>query len=93
MCLCLRRLEIPEAMQKKHGYAPLGAADGPVKTAIFSGNNARLYNINPKKAMLEIKGDRFAAMKANYDKNGPEPSHTRYGYVVPNGPIDHSVFA
>ena len=28
----LRRLEIPEAMQKKFGYAPLGAADGPVKT-------------------------------------------------------------
>ena len=27
----LRRLEIPEAMQKKFGFAPLGAADGPVK--------------------------------------------------------------
>jgi len=26
------RLEIPEAMQKKFGFAPLGAADGPVKT-------------------------------------------------------------
>ena len=88
----LRRLEIPEAMQKKFGYAPLGAADGPVKTAIFGDNNARLYNIQPKKAMLDIKGDRFAMMKAEYEKNGPEPSNTRYGYVVPNGPIDHSVF-
>ena len=66
----LRRLEIPEAMQKKFGYAPLGAADGPVKTAIFGGNNARLYNIEPKKAMLDIKGDRFALMKAEYEKNG-----------------------
>ena len=50
----LRRLEIPEAMQKKHGFAPLGPADGPVK---------------------------------------PEPSNLRYGYVVPNGPVDYSLFA
>ena len=34
----LRRLEIPEDMQKKYGFKPLGPADGPVKTAIFSGN-------------------------------------------------------
>jgi uncharacterized protein len=88
----LRRLEIPEAMQKKYGFAPLGDAQGPVKTAIFADNNARLYNINPKKAMLELKGDRFAMMKAEYEKAGPEPSHTRYGYVVPDGSIDHSVF-
>jgi hypothetical protein len=89
----LRRLEIPEAMQKKFGYAPLGAADGPVKSAIFGGNNARLYDIQPKRAMLELKGDRFAMMKAEYEKAGPEPSNTRYGYVVPTGSMDHSVFA
>ena len=67
----LRRLEIPEDMQKKFGFAPLGAADGPVKTAIFGGNNARLYNIQPKRAMLDLKGDRFALMKAEYEKAGP----------------------
>ena len=39
----LRRLEIPEDMQKQYGFQPLGAADGPVKTAILGGNNARLY--------------------------------------------------
>jgi hypothetical protein len=89
----LRRLEIPEVMQKKYGFAPLGDARGPVKTAIFADNNARLYNIEPKKAMLELRGDRFAMMKAEYDKGGAEPSNTRYGYVIPNGPIDHSVFA
>src|ERR1700756_4714687 len=50
---CLRRLEIPEAMQKKYGFAPLGDALGPVKTAIFGGNNARLYGVNAKKAMLD----------------------------------------
>ena len=48
-------------MQKKYGFAPLGAADGPVKTAIFGGNNARLYDIEPKRAMLELRRDRFAA--------------------------------
>jgi hypothetical protein len=47
----------------------------------------------PKRAMLELKGDRFAVMKAEYEKAGPEPSNTRYGYVVPNGTMDHSVFA
>jgi hypothetical protein len=43
--------------------------------------------------MLDIKGDRFAMMKAEYEKAGPEPSNTRYGYVVPTAPIDHKVFA
>ena len=80
-------------MQKKFGYAPLGPADGPVKSAIFGGNNARLYNIQPKRAMRDISGDRFAMMKTEYEKAGPEPSNTRYGYVVPNRPIDHSLFA
>ena len=45
-------------MQKKHGFAPLGAADGPVKTAIFGGNNAKLYGIDPKRAMLDLGSDR-----------------------------------
>jgi uncharacterized protein len=80
-------------MQKKFGYEALGPADGPVKTAIFGGNNAKLYNIQPKRAMLEIKGDHFALMKAEYEKAGPEPSNVRYGYVVPDGAIDHAVFA
>ena len=80
-------------MQKQFGFAPLGSADGPVKTAIFGDNNARLYGIQPKRAMLDISGDRYAMMKAEYEKAGPEPSHTRYGYVVPKGNVDHTLFA
>jgi hypothetical protein len=80
-------------MQKKHGYAPLGPANGPVKTAIFGGNNAKLYGIDPKRAELELRRDRFAALKAEYEKAGPERSNMRYGYVVPTGPVDYSVFA
>jgi hypothetical protein len=67
----LRRLEIPEDMQKKHGFAPLGDAQGPVKTAIFGGNNAKLYNIQPKRAMLELKKDRITAWKEEYETFTP----------------------
>ena len=53
----LRRLEIPEDMRKKHGFAPLGAADGPVKSAIFAGNAAQHYKLDPKKAQIAIDAD------------------------------------
>jgi predicted TIM-barrel fold metal-dependent hydrolase len=87
----LRRFEIPEDMQKKYGYAPLGPADGAVKTTMFGGNNARLYNIEPKKAELEFKDDKLSRIKADYAKNGAEPSNLRYGYVAE--PVaDYSVF-
>jgi predicted TIM-barrel fold metal-dependent hydrolase len=89
----LRRLEIPEDMQKKYGFQPLGPADGPVKSQIFGLNNAKLYNIQPKRAMLELSRDRYAALKAEYEKEGPARSNMRYGYVVPNVPVDHSLFA
>jgi len=87
----LRRLEIPEDMQKKHGFAPLGDAQSPVKSAIFGGNNAKLYNIQPRRAMLELRKDRITAWKEEYEKEGPTPSNMRYGYVA--GPVDHSLFA
>ncbi len=80
----LRRLEIPEEMQKQFGFAPLGSATGPVKTAIFGDNNARLYNIDVKKTRGELRQDRFAQLKHDYDRAGPEPSNMRYGYVHPS---------
>jgi uncharacterized protein len=87
----LRRFDIPEDMQKKYGYAPLGPATGPVKSAIFGDNNAKLYDIEIKKTDLELKKDKLSVMKAEYDKQGREPSNLRYGYVAE--PIaDYSVF-
>jgi len=77
----LRRLEIPEEMQKKHGFKPLGPADGPVKTAIFGGNNARLYNYKPKQ-MTELEHDQIAAWKELYDKHGGGRTNLAYGYVL-----------
>ncbi|MBZ0154853.1 MAG: amidohydrolase [Alphaproteobacteria bacterium] len=41
----LRRLEIPQDMQKKFGYKPLGPADSDVKRKIFGRNAAALYKI------------------------------------------------
>jgi len=78
----LRRLEIPEDMQKQYGFAPLGGPTGPVKTAVFSGNNMRLYGVQKRTDL----GDRFAAMKEEYLKNGAARSNLRYGYVRKPGP-------
>jgi predicted TIM-barrel fold metal-dependent hydrolase len=75
----MRRLEIPEDMQKQNGFSPLGAADGPVKKAIFADNGLRVFGY-AKRADL-ARPDRFTIMKAEYDKNGPSPSNLRYGYV------------
>ena len=77
----LRRLEIPEDMQKKHGFAPLGAADGLVKSAIFAGNSARLYKVHIQAALGAITTDKIAAIKAEYVAMGGMRSNTRYGYV------------
>lgn len=76
----LRRLEIPEDMRKTHGFAELGPADGPVKNAIFGGNNARLYGLEQAEADA-VMADRFAALRSDYLAAGPSPSNRRYGYV------------
>jgi hypothetical protein len=78
----MRRLEIPEDMQKKHGFKPLGPADGPVKKAIFGGNTARLYNLKPKIAQHGITMDKIAAIKAEYLAAGGARTNARYGYVA-----------
>jgi uncharacterized protein len=76
----LRRLEIPEDMRKKHGFAELGPADGPVKRAIFGETSARMYKYEIKKAGLER--DRLTAAKADYAAAGGGRSNLRYGYVT-----------
>jgi uncharacterized protein len=75
----MRRLEIPEEMQKKYAFAPLGAADGPVKNGILGENGLRIFGYN-KKTELD-KPDRFAEIKAEYQRLGPSRSNLRYGYM------------
>jgi predicted TIM-barrel fold metal-dependent hydrolase len=78
----LRRLEIPEDMQRKFGFAPLGSATGAVKSAIFGENSARLYGLEPR--ALAAGSDRLAQMKEAYRAAGGMPSNLRYGYIAPN---------
>jgi predicted TIM-barrel fold metal-dependent hydrolase len=80
----LRRLEIPEALQRQHGFKPLGAADGPVKRAILGENNARLYGVPaPQRAALEDDG--LAQARRRYADLGGARSNRAYGYVSPRG--------
>jgi hypothetical protein len=88
----LRRLEIPEDMQKKYGFTPVGAADGPIKNMIFGGTNAKLYNFDTsKRTDIGPNRDRFALMKEQYERSGPARSNLRYGYV--NAQVDWEAFA
>ena len=76
----LRRLEIPEDMQKKHGFAPMGAADGPVKKAIFGENSARIYRFTAQqRAALDT--DWVANTKVAYEEHGEGRTNLRYGYM------------
>jgi predicted TIM-barrel fold metal-dependent hydrolase len=78
----LRRLDVPDDMQKKHGFAPLGAADGAVKNAIFSGNAARLYAFDVDSVKGEIGNDQIAQMRREFLAAGTPRSNLRYGYVA-----------
>ncbi|HZF15087.1 MAG TPA: amidohydrolase family protein [Steroidobacteraceae bacterium] len=81
----LRRLEIPQDMQKKHGFAPLGSANGVVKNAIFAGNAARLYSLDVNVVANSLSSDQLGAMKQEYARLGAERSNLRYGYVARAG--------
>jgi len=81
----MRRLEIPDDMQKKYGFAALGGPNSGTKQLIFGANAARLYGINLKATdnapMPVYSADRLAALKNEYTLAAKEPSNLRYGYV------------
>ena len=70
----MRRIEIPEDMQKKYGFAPLGGANSATKQMIFGSNAARLYRLNLKatenKSMPSYSADRLAALKSETRSQG-----------------------
>ena len=76
----LRRLEIPEEMQKKYGFAPLGPADGAIKRAIFGENSARLYRYKYEHR-AQLAADRIALAKSDYELSGDGRTNLRYGYI------------
>jgi predicted TIM-barrel fold metal-dependent hydrolase len=78
----LRRMEIPEDLQKKFGYAPLGDADGPVKRKILGLNSARHYGINVAKTEEVLQKDSLSARKAEYLEGGEDRSNLAYGFIA-----------
>jgi uncharacterized protein len=78
----LRRLEIPEEMQKKHGFAPLGAADSLVKSATFGYNSARLFNVNLRAEADSLQHDRITQWKRDYAAVDGVRDNATYGYVM-----------
>ena len=79
----LRRLEIPEDLQEKHGFAPLGPADGKIKNAIFGRNAAPLYDLGDHFDYEPMQRDTLDKMKAEYAISGIGRSNVAYGYVAP----------
>ena len=62
-----RRIEIPEDLQRRFGFPPLGPPDSALRNAIFGQNCARLYGVALDAAGRQpgIEGDRFAALKTS----------------------------
>jgi predicted TIM-barrel fold metal-dependent hydrolase len=78
----MRRLEIPEDMQKKHGFAALGPANGEVKNAILGLNAAQHYGIELHAGLEHFENDGIAKMKAAYLDTKPLRHNLAYGYVA-----------
>ena len=76
----LRRLEIPEDLRRRHGFAALGAADGTVKNAILGDNNARLYAYTAPQRMA-LADDRIAEARAAYERDGTARTNLAYGFA------------
>ena len=54
---------------------------GGPKTAIFGGNNARLYRVTIKQ-QSEVLTDRIAQVKDIYERHGADRSNLAYGYIA-----------
>jgi predicted TIM-barrel fold metal-dependent hydrolase len=78
----LRRMEIPEDLQKKFGFAPLGEADGEVKRNILGLNSARHYGIDVEKTEAAFAGDKLAALRIEYETEGADRSNLAYGFIA-----------
>ncbi len=77
----LRRLEIPEDLRARHGFDPLGPADGPVKRAILGENGARLYGLDSGAERSPVPEDRLAGLRKRYRQGGERRPHRVYGLV------------
>lgn len=77
-----RRIEIPEDMQEKFGFNPLGEGTGKIKSAILGYNTAKLYELPEAQTTVSYyTNDALAAAKSRYLKAGGEPSNMVYGFL------------
>jgi predicted TIM-barrel fold metal-dependent hydrolase len=76
-----RRLEIPEDLRKKHGFAALGPGNGRLKNAVFWDNGATLYGLGKDATAGAVGPDAIEAMRSAYRESGLTRSNLRYGYV------------
>jgi hypothetical protein len=76
----LSKAQAREASRSCESFRFARKPDGPVKTAILGGNNARLYKY-PLTQKSELAHDRFAALREEYEQGGGSRSNLAYGYV------------
>ena len=74
-----RRFQMPEKLQEDFKYPTLSKRD---KELIFGINVAGLYDVDVAARRTSIPADALSQMKTAYIENGPEPSHTQYGWVA-----------
>ena len=79
----MRRIEIPEDMQKKHGFAPLGPADGLTKQALFGYNSARLFGLDLRADVEPMKRDGIETLKSEFASVEGIHDNERYGWISP----------
>ena len=82
----MRRLEVPEDMQKKYGLPALGGENSLTKQAIFGLNSARIYGTGLNEAtnmpdMPSFSEDKIGQLAAKFREDGGKPSNKRYGFI------------
>ena len=82
----MRRLEVPEDMQKKYKLPALGGANSLTKQAIFGLNSARIYGLSMNEAtnmpdLPNFSEDKIAGLAAKFREAGGGPSNKRFGYT------------
>lgn len=82
----MRRLEIPEDMQKKYGLPSLGGPNSLTKQAIFGLNSAKLYGLSTDDTknmpnLPSFSEDKISSLAESFRQAGGGPSNKRFGYI------------
>lgn len=78
-----RRIEIPEDLQEKFGFAPLGDGLSEIKKAILGYNAAKLYNLEvaANNPLSVYENDQIGEMKRKYLAAGGQRDNVYYGWI------------